>query len=68
MTPAVAFRREGRTIIGQVYSRTVELLDGKYQEVLFCKDGNGSRYRVPKSEVLVMGRKKEARKKARARR
>lgn len=63
---SIAFQRKGRTIIGQVYSRTVELLDGKYQEVLFCKDSEGSRYRVLPSEVVVKGRKREKRK-ARAR-
>jgi hypothetical protein len=56
----IAFQRNGRTVIAQVYSRYLEPQgDGKYLEVLFCEDSSGSRYRVPISEVIVQGRKKQ---------
>ena len=57
---SIAFLRNGRTIIAQVYNRYMEPQgNGKYLEVLFCEDSTGSRYRVPRNEVIVQGRKKQ---------
>ena len=57
---SIAFQRNGRTIIAQVYKKYIEPQgDGKCLEVLFCEDSAGSRYRVPKSEVVLQGRKKQ---------
>jgi hypothetical protein len=59
MPKSIAFRREGRVIIAEVYSRYMEPL-GKhtgYLEVLFCQDSDGHRYRVLKSDVLMSGTK-----------
>ena len=60
---SVAFLRNGKTIIAQVYKTYMEPQgDGKYLEVLFCEDANESRYRVPISEVIVKGVKRDAQK------
>ena len=60
---SIAFLRNGRTIIAQVYKTYMEPQgDGKYLEVLFCEDANESRYRVPISEVIVKGLKRDAQK------
>jgi hypothetical protein len=61
---SIAFQRNGRTIIAQVYSRYLEPQgNGEYLEVLFCEDSSGSRYRVPRNEVIVQGRKKQVKEK-----
>lgn len=54
----IIFQREGKNIIAEVYSRQMESLGRRkgYQEVLFCEDKDGSRYRVPRSEVIARGR------------
>ena len=55
---SIAFLRNGRTIIAQVYSRYFEpQADKRFLEVLFCEDSSGSRYRVLRSEVIAQGRK-----------
>lgn len=60
---SVAFQRNGKTIIAQVYKTYMEPQgDGKYLEVLFCEDSSGSRYRVPRNEVIVKGVKRSANK------
>lgn len=56
MTKVIAFYREGRLIIGQVYSTFMERQrDGRYMEVLFCQDSDGIRRRVEKRDVLLSG-------------
>lgn len=69
MTRAIVFQRGGRMIIAQIYSRYMEPLGNRqgYQEVLFCEDSQGMRYRVLKQEVLLTGRlKKQKRNKKKA--
>lgn len=65
----IAFLRNGRAIIAQVYNKYFEPQDDKsFLEVLFCRDSAGSRYRVLRSEVIAQGRKpvkKDKKKKAR---
>jgi hypothetical protein len=65
VTPAIAFNREGRNIFADIIKTAIEPLDNTHQVVFFCQDSDGYRYRVPKSDVLVMGRSK---KKARGKR
>jgi len=61
---SIAFQRNGRTIIAQVYKKYLEPQgDGKYLEVLFCEDSSGSRYRVLRNEVIIQGRKKQVKSK-----
>lgn len=58
MTKVIAFQREGKTIIAQVYSRYMEPQnDKRYLEVFFCEDSDGRRYRVEKPDVLLSGNK-----------
>jgi hypothetical protein len=60
---SIAFQRNGRTIIAQVYKTYFEPQGNGYLEVLFCEDSSGSRYRVPRNEVIVQGRKKQVKEK-----
>ena len=63
----IAFCRHGKNIIAKIIGVNIEPLDtgtGK-QVVFFCQDSSGKRYRVPKSEVLIMGRESKKKKKAR---
>lgn len=62
MTPAIAFQREGRNILAEVIGTNIEPLGNTRQVVFFCRDSEGNRYRVPKSEVIVQGRKREKKK------
>ena len=72
MTSTIIFKRNGQNIIAKIFKTTIEPLDtgtGK-QVVFFCQDANGRRYRVPKSEVLILGKQsklkeKKTKKKAR---
>lgn len=58
MIKVIAFQREGRLIIGQVYSTFMERQrDGRYMEVFFCQDSDGIRRRVEKPDVLLSGTK-----------
>ena len=60
MTPVIAFNREGRNIAATIIKTAIEPLDNsnERQVVFFCQDKAGKRYRVPKSEVLLMGKSK----------
>jgi hypothetical protein len=61
MTKVIAFQREGRIIIAQVYSTFMERQkDGRYMEVFFCKDSAGIRRRVEKSDVMIVTAKTAA--------
>jgi hypothetical protein len=72
LTQSLIFRRDNQNIIAKIISVNIEPLDtgnGK-QVVFFCQDANGRRYRVPKSEVLILGKQsklkeKKTKKKAR---
>jgi hypothetical protein len=72
LTSTIIFKRNGQNIIAKIFKTTIEPLDtgnGK-QVVFFCQDANGRRYRVPKSEVLILGKQsklkeKKTKKKAR---
>ena len=61
------FQRQGKNIIAKIIGINLEPLDNadSKQVVFFCQDSLGKRYRVPKSEVIVTGRKPEKKKKAR---
>ena len=57
MTTAIAFQRKGKTIVAQIYSRYMEPLGNKrYQEVFFCEDKAGSRYRVLRNEIIAQSK------------
>jgi len=72
LTPTIIFKRNSQNIMAEIFRTTIEPLDtgnGK-QVVFFCQDANGRRYRVPKSEVLILGKQsklkeKKTKKKAR---
>jgi len=58
---AITFNREGRNIIGTVYNYILEPSAGgryKHQLIYFVKDSDGKRYRVPKVDVITMGKLK----------
>jgi len=69
MPKPIAFRRKGKVIIAQVYSRYFEPLGhhSGYLEVFFCQDSAGNRYRVPKNEVILTGNQPKVKEKARKR-
>lgn len=72
MTSTIIFKRNGQNIIAKIFKTTIEPLDtgnGK-QVVFFCQDSDDKRYRVPKGEVLILGKQpklkeKKTKKKAR---
>ena len=69
MTKIIMFPR-GKTFIAATIIKTVlEPLDNsdKHQVVFFVQDKAGRRYRVPKSQVAVMGSKPKEKKKGRGR-
>lgn len=57
MIKVIAFQREGKTIIAQVFLTTREPSEtgNGRQVVFFCKDETGHKYRVPRSEVVFYG-------------
>lgn len=61
------FQRQGKNIIAKIIGINLEPLDNadSRQVVFFRQDSDGRRYRVPKSEVIVTGRKPEKKMKAR---
>lgn len=61
----IAFHRHGKNIIAKIIKTTIEPFDNTRQVVFFCEDSSGKRYRVPKNEVLIMGRESKKKKKAR---
>ena len=63
----IIFHRQGKNIMARIINTVLEPLDNSNtrQVVFFCEDSDGKRYRVPKSEVIVSGRKPRSRKKAR---
>lgn len=62
----IIFHRQGKNVMARIINTVLEPLDNSNsrQVVFFCQDSDGKRYRVPKSEVIVTGRKpkKKARK------
>lgn len=67
MNKIILFPRGKTTIAATIIKTVLEPLDtgNGRQVVFFCQDKNGKRYRVPKSEVLLMGNSKtKARKSA----
>lgn len=64
MTKIILFPR-GKTFVAATIIKTVlEPLDNsdKHQVVFFCQDKDGQRYRVPKSQVALMGSKPKEKK------
>jgi len=67
MPHKIAFQREGKTIIAEVYNHILEPFEAggyKHQLIYFAKDSEGKKYRVPKSDVIVSGRGKKKKRKS----
>ena len=57
MSKIIMFPRNGTYIAATIIKTVIEPLGNSRQVVFFCQDKGGSRYRVPKSEVAIMGSK-----------
>ena len=63
----IMFRRGKTFLVADIILTALEPLGNSRQVVFFCRDKDGNKYRVPKSEVVVMGRKPESRSKKKKR-
>ena len=50
----IIFRRE-KPIVAEIFLTITEPLGNSREVVFFCKSKDGHKYRVPKSEVVMMG-------------
>lgn len=49
----IMFKRGKVCLIADIFQTVIEPLDDKRQVVFFCQTKDGTRYRVPKSEVIA---------------
>ncbi len=60
LNKAIAFQRDGYNIFADVLQVNLEPGTGdKYQLVYFAKDIAGRKYRVPKTDVIIEGRRRK---------
>ena len=55
MSKNIMFPRNGTHIAATIIQTVLEPLGDKRQVVFFCQDKSGKKYRVPKSEVAILG-------------
>jgi len=51
----IMFRKGKLCLVADVFNVVIEPLGNSRQVVFFCKSKDGHKYRVPKSEVVMMG-------------
>jgi len=56
----IMFKRGDICLVGDIILTALEPLGESRQVVFFCKDKSGNKYRVPKSEVLLRGKRVES--------